>query len=160
MIIHRLFAGSVLLFLAGCIATAPPLDKRPTIWTEEDDALYGEILRSDPVGSLMVFCRNYRIGSAGSDPLRPEDYAEYETVFRLAGMNARDLEMIRERSRTFGTGQTFLGLSCSLGNLTDVNRSFYQGLGHQWQVVVGDHSQFIYLEGDGTLTGMIVTGWN
>ena len=32
------------------------------------------------------------------------------------------------------------------------------GIGHQWQMQLG--SSYVYLEGDGTPTGMRVTGWN
>lgn len=74
------------------------------------------------------------------------------------GLKSRDIELLRRRNQSFGTNQSFLGLVCSLGYEPPVNKSFYQGVGHRWQAVLG--SQYVYLEGDGSPSGMRVTGWN
>ena len=152
--------------LAGCVEIppgtgfGPPLNKRPMDWSEEDDTRYGAMLRENPRAGFAAFCANYRQGSAGGERLRQEDYQDYEQVFNAWGMTARDIELIRAREQMFGTDQTFLGLTCSLGYTPRVNKSFYQGIGHRWQAVLGDSSRFIYLEGNGTEAGMRVTAWN
>lgn len=163
------FTALFLIFamgLSACAETslgtryAPPLNKPPMAWTEQDDARYAEMLRVDPRAGFNAFCNNYRQGSAGGEPLSQADYADYEQLFRAWGMSSRDIELIQRRNQTYGTGQTWLGLRCSLGFTPKVNKSFYQGLGHRWQAVLGEYSEFVYLEGDGTATGMKVNAWN
>jgi hypothetical protein len=79
--------------------------------------------------------------------------------FLLFGaMTARDVELIRARDTMFGTGQSWNGLFCSLGYVPEVNKSFYQGSGHRWQAILP--SQYVYLEGNGTPSGMKITAWN
>lgn len=153
--------------LVGCMETVPSNDrsslwinKRPTTWTEEDDAHYATMLRVIPRAGFSDFCNNYRRGRAGGEALTQEDYADYEKLFRAWGMSSRDVELLRKRDKFYGTGQTYLGLKCSIGREPRLNKSFYQGVGHRWQAVLGEYSEFVYLEGDGTDTGMRVTGWN
>jgi hypothetical protein len=128
-------------------------------WTPEDDAAFAQFLPGNEAVAVMRFCQNYRMGRAGGEPLRKIDYEDYEKVFRGAGMSSRDIELIRPRDQMYGTRQTFAGLTCSLGYIPEVNKSFYRGIGHRWQVVLPGYN-FVYLEGDGTATGMRVTGWN
>lgn len=82
----------------------------------------------------------------------------YSAAMRSRGLTARDVEIITNPNADFGTRMTFRGLECSAGGPLTANRSFYQGLGHQWQVPLGRN--FVYLEGDGTPEGMRVTSWN
>lgn len=82
----------------------------------------------------------------------------YFKAMRSRDLTSRDVEIITDPQADFGTQMTFRGLECSAGGSLSANRSFYQGLGHQWQVKFG--SNFIYLEGDGTPEGMRVTSWN
>jgi len=113
------------------------------------------------------FCSLYNRGFRG-DPERiasgpiPYDQADFEAIersLRTFGLTSRDIELLRRRSRTFGTNQTFAGLSCSLGNEPRVNRSYYPGIGNQWQAVLSS-SEYVYLRGDGTPSGMRVYAWN
>lgn len=134
-------------------------NKRPTIWSEADDKRWSRALQNDPLNMTLKFCQNYRRGRAGGAALTVEDFKEYEFVFDLVGMNAKDISLLRSRSKKIAIGQSFLGLMCSQASLLETNRAFYQGVGHRWQVVLSG-PRYIYLEGDGTIAGMKVTGWN
>ena len=79
-------------------------------------------------------------------------------MLREKGLTRRDVEITRDKSVDFGTGQTPKGLFCSLGYEPNVNKSFLGGK-HRWQAVLND-GDYVYLEGDGTIEGMRVTGWN
>lgn len=164
---HFILMTGLVTFLTGCMGTVSPNDrsslwinKRPTTWTENDDANYATMLRVIPRAGFSDFCNNYRSGRAGGEALTQEDYADYEKLFRAWGMSSRDIELLQKRNQSYGTGQTYLGLKCSIASEPRVNKSFYQGIGHRWQAVLGGYSEFVYLEGDGTETGMRVTGWN
>lgn len=77
-------------------------------------------------------------------------------IRNMRGLTKRDVELVLGGS--YGTGMTFNGLKCLVGYEPPVNASFYPGIGHQWQAVLGD--EYVYLEGDGTAGGMRVTSWN
>mgnify|MGYP005988705875 CR=1 FL=1 len=148
-----------LFAVAGCVDTSGPIYKRPSEWTPADHQAFSATAAGSKLPTLMAFCRNYRSGRAGAEALTPTDFENYEAIFTGAGMSARDIGLLRSRDQSFGTRQTFLGLSCSLGRIPEVNKSFYQGIGHNWQAIASDY-RYIYLKGDGSLTGMRVTGWN
>lgn len=92
-------------------------------------------------------------------PFVKADYAALEKRLRGAGLTSRDFELLRNGGQSFGTGQTYVGLVCSLGYEPNVNKAFYPGIGNQWQVVT-QYQTYIYLQGDGTERGMRVTSWN
>lgn len=115
-------------------------------------------------GSLFETCRAYNLGSYANPQTKTRvahtaaDVRKLESILRRHGLTGRDLELLRSRDRSFGTGQTFRGLTCSLGYAPRVNRAFYPGTGHNWQAILG--SQYVYLRGDGSETGMKVYAWN
>lgn len=115
----------------------------------------------------MAICNRYNDGhrAEASNPLRripmdAADRAAMERALTQAGLSSRDIELMRTGRMAYGTGQSFLGLSCSFGFVPRVNTSFYQGTGHQWQAVIPEARRYIYLRGDGTPEGMRVTSWN
>ena len=85
------------------------------------------------------------------------DIPIYTAALRQRGLSARDADLIL--TDQVGTGESFLALQCSEGPNMGVNRSFYSGVGHQWQAVTQKFG-YVYLSGDGTVLGMRVTGWN
>lgn len=75
------------------------------------------------------------------------------------GLTSRDLDLIFRNGipeTRWGTGMSYYGVICIGGFI--VNRSFYPGLGHTWQMQVGD--SYLYLEGDGEKNNMRVSSWN
>lgn len=92
-------------------------------------------------------------------PYSDSDWARLEGMLSEIGLSSKDIELMRLHNSSIGEGQTFLGFQCSLGMQYEVNRSFYGGTGHRWQVVLG-LGAYIYFEGDGTPEGMVVVGWN
>jgi len=128
----------------------------PSAWTAEQRAVAFGL----PTAYL---CRQYSSGSYVPDYITRtrysvEDYEIIGQVLRQRGMTSRDLEIIRQDDADFGTGQSYQGLICSIGNFRAVNKSFIAGR-HSWQVVTFTNN-YIYLEGNGTPETMRVTGWN
>jgi len=128
----------------------------PMQWTNAD---------IDAAGMLTVcglYNRGFYATSASADSRQAYSADELRRMERVLKerwkLSARDIELLRKRNHSFGTGQSFVGLVCSMGRNLEVNKSFYQGIGHQWQAVLS--SQYVYLRGDGTPTGMRVTSWN
>ena len=82
--------------------------------------------------------------------------------FRKRGLNRRDIDVLFDTNSDFGTGMSFNGLSCSIRYGRVINRAFYPGIGHQWQYETGSGgaTQYVYLQGNGEPSGMIVTSWN
>lgn len=158
----RKISALIVLALWGC-GPAPdwqkPFAKNPAAWGPEETAQ----ARKDITGTACaLYLRGTWADAAHpltSKTLTREDIAALEKVMRGSGISSRDMEVIRLRNQSYGIGQSFLGLSCSLAMALPVNDAFYQGVGHQWQVPLIDGG-FVYLEGDGTPTGMKVTGWN
>ena len=106
-------------------------------------------------GRSYGVCNHFAINRDG---MTSADLAIYRKVFSQSSLTSRDIELME--SDSWGTGQSLLGLTCVLGYLPQINRAFYLGVGHQWQVVTNNNRSFIYLQGDGTETGMRVTSWN
>lgn len=125
----------------------------PTQWSEKDASFAMNAHMSVP-------CRAYSKGrtTLGKKYSR-DDFITLAGYLHTRGLSRRDIELLASRDQSFGTGQSFLGLSCSVGYEPEVNKSFYQGVGHRWQAILPG-PRYIYLEGDGTPTGMTVTGWN
>jgi len=133
---------------------------KPSEWSGPD-------LESARARGAGAFCALYNRGvRASADaplqqiPYDRSDFTAIERELRGMGLTARDIELLRRRSQTYGTGQTYAGLSCSLGYAPRVNRSFYPGTGNQWQAVLGQYGPYVYLRGDGTPSGMRVYAWN
>jgi len=144
---------------SGAAYAGNPLNIRPTAWSDEDDSRWMSMVgRDGMMPSFLAFCVNYRNGKAGRDALRKEDFTEYETVFRQMSLTDGDIKLLRSRNGSFGIGQTFMGLTCSLGYVPRVNKSFYEGAGHRWQAVLPN--RFVYLTGDGEADNMRVHAWN
>jgi len=149
-----------MLTLAGCVATPGSEEQMqlmstpPTQWQSDDLAMAR-------ANGRINLCAFYRQGVVpyGRVPYTQADFAAIETTMRDEGLTTRDIELIRRRSSTYGTNQTYAGLACSLGYEPRINRSFYPGTGHQWQAIISS-STFIYLRGDGTPRGMRVYAWN
>lgn len=142
-------------FLVACVAPEPIETFRnipPQSWSEKERLAF----QSAPTFEL---CTLYQGGFAGGAPLSQADFAIYERELRRRGMTARDIELLQRRSQTFGTGQSWQSLQCSVPSVRIVNRSFYPGLGHTWQTRTSG-GQFIYLQGDGTEANMRVRSWN
>lgn len=140
------FAAAVFAVLGACSYDPPPPPKPPSTMNADEI----KVFRSMPLPSL---CRRMK-----NSTVRKADNPFYAEVMRRRGLNARDVEIILDRKADFGTGMTFAGLECSAAMRLRANKSFYQGLGHRWQVPFG--GSFIYLEGNGTPEGMRVTSWN
>jgi hypothetical protein len=131
---------------------------RPVEWSSEQRASLSEV-------PFVELCRMYREGRARSGVYTADDLRLLEGELRLRGLSLRDIDLIRNRSGTIGTGQSWQGLSCSqpgtMGRSADVriiNRSFYPGVGHTWQVRA--YRTYVYLRGDGTEKNMRVHSWN
>lgn len=154
------FSLAAALFLAAC-ATSDPI--RATILDEQPSAFSAE-KRAAVAKDLNLICYIYRNGHFAPQPKRVRtpytaaDFKTLEAMMRKHGLSNRDIELIRQRDMSFGTGQSWKGLTCSLGRVPRVNKAFYPGIGHQWQAVLG--SQYVYLRGDGSETGMKVKAWN
>lgn len=149
---------------AALMAACGPVDPiRSTILHEPPTAFSAE-KRSVVASDLKTVCYLYQNGGYATleeqvrRPYSAADFKLLEAMMRKHGMNNRDIQLVRSRDQTFGTGQTWKGLTCSLGMVPRVNKAFYPGIGHQWQAIVG--SQYIYLRGDGTEAGMRVHAWN
>lgn len=134
--------------LSACIPSVAPLSIQLATEPERVAAL-----------STSDLCRTIRISEGNPEWGEQDRKAAYATL-RKRGFTKRDAELISKKGQFWGTGMTFAGLRCSSGSITKINKSFHQYSGHHWQVVMGDHSEFVYLQGDGTETGMKVTGWN
>jgi hypothetical protein len=106
-------------------------------------------------GSELGVCSHIRINRAQTTQA---DREVYRAALNKRGLSRRDAEIVTSTSADFGTGMTYAGLECSADGRLATNKAFYTGLGHRWQVRFGN--SFVYLEGDGTPSGMIVTAWN
>ncbi len=73
-----------------------------------------------------------------------------------SGLLRRDVELIVDSDADFGTSMSYFGMKCQGAHT--VNTSFYPGLGHTWQMQLGD--SYVYLEGNGKENGMRVKSWN
>ncbi|WP_295450142.1 hypothetical protein [uncultured Pseudophaeobacter sp.] len=147
---------ALLAFLAipACgLINAELYDTRPSQWTEQELA----IARSAD-NAFTDLCRIYDLGAQGSG-LGEADFKVLNRTLRHYGLTKRDLEILRDPKADIGTGQTFLGLQCqNINDVEIVNRAYYPGTGHQWQVKVG--GSYVYLEGNNTNAGMTVYAWN
>ena len=73
-------------------------------------------------------------------------------------MRPHDTGLIRYQRGAYGIQQTYAGLVCSTLSV-DTRKSCYQGVGYRWQHALPGN-RFVYIDGDGTWTGMRMTGWN
>jgi|GEM_PF-5869562 len=144
---HQLLAICVLP-LAACVPSLMPL----TIQMAENPERVANL-------STAELCQTIRISENSADWSESDKKAAYD-LLRKRGFSKRDADLISDKGEYYGTGMTYKGLVCSTGTPTRVNKSFYQYSGHNWQVVLGDHSDFVYLRGNGTESGMKVTSWN
>jgi hypothetical protein len=154
----KIFAIS--LIMCGCTATDYPdlflVTTQPTEWSE-----YARSSLSKK--GILEICSAYnRGGSMTGGNLHPYSVADFKIIeveLKRRGLTGRDIELLRSRRQTYGTGQTYTGLICSLVYEPQINQAYYPGIGNQWQAVLygGD---YVYLEGDGTPRGMHVTSWN
>lgn len=136
------------LTVSGCVNSAPNLR---------------QIHQDDPLALTEMgereLCRGIRAAERRRE-WNAIDTDIAEPILRARGFSQRDRELILRHGVHYGTGMTMRGLSCSVAEPFEVNKSFYQFSGHHWQAVLGDFGPYIYLEGDGTSEGMIVTSWN
>lgn len=140
-----------LFFLAACVESFQPI-------TSLEPSRQSEVRAMNEVD----FCR-YLLVSEGVAGWSEADAAVARQELARRGFSARDTELIAKQGTHWGTGMTYRGLKCSNGRwdggFEAVNKAFYPGLGHQWQVDVGNF-EFVYLRGDGTEAGMKVHAWN
>jgi hypothetical protein len=150
--------GILSLALLGGCATGPNvggvLAKPPSRMDQGEIAIFNELPLFAPAFNASL-CSHRK---SGVFQVSAADDEAYRRAFAGRGLSARDVEIILNPSADYGTRMTFLGLQCSAGRPLEVNKSFYQGIGHNWQVPFG--SGYVYLEGDGTERGMRVTSWN
>ena len=158
------FVVAAVLALAACGPVDPAsiptsgmyVAKPPAIWTDNEVSLARQ--PENLIGLCSAYNRGGWLSGGRLQPFTQADLNILAPLLRQHGLSARDMELLASRSRQFGTGQSFVGLVCSLGYRPSVNKSFYQGVGHRWQAVLP--RQFVYLEGDGSDRNMRVTGWN
>ena len=74
------------------------------------------------------------------------------------GLIARDVDIIFDPESDFGAGMSYNGMLCQGAYI--VNKSYYPGLGHTWQMTFEDSNNYIYLEGNGKKQDMRVKSWN
>ena len=148
----KIMALSAFTFLTACVSGTSLFfldNKTPSTFTPEERAFFDKL----PTYDINGYCVTVKNKLAS--------YTAADRKIVAAGMHARgltkrDVELVMDGS--YGTGMTFNGLKCLVGYEPPVNASFYPGIGHQWQAVLGD--EYVYLEGDGTVGGMRVTSWN
>lgn len=75
-----------------------------------------------------------------------------------SGLIKRDIELIFDAPGSFGTGMSYKGVVCIGGYI--VNKSYYPGLGHTWQMTGKQWTNYLYLDGDGKERNMRVKSWN
>lgn len=75
-----------------------------------------------------------------------------------SGLIRRDIEIIFDSPGSFGTGMSYKGVVCIGGYI--VNKSYYPGLGHTWQMTGKQWTNYLYLDGDGRERNMRVKSWN
>jgi len=128
----------------------------PSAWSPDE-------MRAVPTAGLCDFSRRGAYATSAAPAVRTaytrDDLIGLEAEMRRRGLRARDIEILRLRNRSYGTGQSFDGLVCSIGYTPKVNEAFYSGIGHRWQAIL-EGGDYVYLEGDGTPSRMLVTGWN
>ncbi len=156
------------IILAACLAafcvsgtSAGPNDramiKAPSEWSPEERASF-----TGTTGFISL-CIIYQKGgyAPGVDlvPLTGADFEIIEVELRKRGLSDFDVAILRQRKgNQLVVGQSFAGLVCEIRRTLKLNKSFSVGVGHRWQAVLPD--RFVYLSGDGTSSGMRVTGWN
>ena len=74
------------------------------------------------------------------------------------GLIARDIDLIFDPKADYGTGMSYKGVRCQGGRV--VNKSYYPGLGHTWQMTFNDSYDYVYLEGNGKERNMRAKSWN
>lgn len=149
------FALLAFLAVPACaMVTAELYETPPSQWKEQELAAAQSGERA-----FIDLCRIYDFGAKGVTGLKEADFKVLDRALRQHGLRKRDLEILRNPNADIGTGQTLLGLHCQNPNdVSIVNRAYYPGTGHQWQVKVG--GSYVYLEGDNTNAGMAVYAWN
>lgn len=140
--IKYVFAFSTVALVAAC---GPQYNfyEKPSAWTPETRA---EFAQQRPASKCAILLNATK--AAGAD--RASIFSEISKL----GLNRRDLEILKDPEHIYGTGMSYRGLECAAGGKLNPNKSFYQGVGHRWQVPFG--SGFVYLEGNGTERGMRV----
>lgn len=141
-------AALCLISLAACVSSVMPL----SVQIADNPERVAQL-------STAELCNTIRVSENMPNWTSKDEKIAYD-MLRKRGFSMRDAELIAEKGEFYGTRMTYQGLVCSTGTPTQVNKSFYQYSGHQWQVVLGEYSDFVYLEGDGTEAGMRVTSWN
>ena len=140
-----------LIFLAACVESFQPI-------TSLEPARQAEMQAMTEVD----FCR-YLLVSEGVAGWSGADESKARQELARRGFSPRDAELIAKQGTHWGTGMTYRGLKCSNGRwdggFESINKAFYPGTGHQWQVDVGNF-EFVYLRGNGTEEGMKVYAWN
>ncbi|MCD1619119.1 hypothetical protein K7H20_13700 [Salipiger manganoxidans] len=143
--------------MAGQDANDRALIKAPSEWSsEERDSFAG-------TRGFLSLCRlYYQNGYSPGVQIVPFSSADTQIVedeIRKRGLSDLDMSILAERQgRTYAIGQSFAGLVCELRRPVRLNKSFSVGGGHRWQAILPQ--QFVYFQGDGTSSGMLVTGWN
>jgi hypothetical protein len=142
------------LVLAGCIPAGTTFGfltrKAPSQFSPQELAYFNGMPNLGAFGYCDIIAKQYASYSKA-------DMAIVRAELTRRGFTKRDADLILEGN--YGTGQTFKGMTCSLGYSPQVNTAFYPGVGHRWQAVTAGRS-YIYLEGNGTPEGMRVTAWN
>jgi len=138
----------VAVSLAAC-STTMNFQASPSQWNEET---YTHFLRQ----GRSVQCAILQNSSTKS--VAPDDQSFISSELKRLGNNKRDIEILMNPTKIYGTGMSYRGLECAAKGSLSRNTSFYSGVGHQWQVPFG--SGFVYLRGDGTEKGMKVYAWN
>ncbi len=157
----RYFLIVVLTMATACAPRGPEIEypsllfldkKTPSQFTPEEQAIFEAM----PTQGFKGYCWNVVRMSASYSAA---DRGGVKPILKKRGMSSRDIEIILDPSTAYATGMTFRGFTCKLGYEPEVNKAFYSGAGHQWQVVLPGYS-YVYLEGDGTEGGMRITSWN
>lgn len=146
-----------LAFLAGCVGGDPSLGRvialPPSQMDGETVATFERLpLLADGVNPSICnhLERNrYRMTAA--------DAVVYGKAMRAKGLPKRDTDLVL--ANKIGTQESFIGLLCMSNAVPPINKAFYPGVGHRWQMVMPAYG-YVYLEGDGTPKGMRVTAWN
>lgn len=125
-------------------------NKTPSSWDErEKDAFWNNEYIQCAHISRIIQDRKYNT----------KDRAYLKSYLRKSKLNSRDIHFILDTEwGTFGTGMSALGMQCLGYRL--INKSYYSGTGHRWQMQISGYSNYVYLRGNGTETGMIVDSWN
>ncbi|MEB3419889.1 hypothetical protein ACFSDD_10955 [Salipiger marinus] len=142
---------------AGQNANDRAMIKAPSEWSSEERGSF-----TGTSGFLSLCGLYYRNGYSPGVEIVPFSAADTKIVadeLRNRGLSDLDMSILEERrGSTFAIGQSFAGLVCELRRPVRLNKSFSVGGGHRWQAVLPQ--QFVYFHGDGTSSGMLVTGWN